>query len=201
MPKDLTGDRFRRQVFDDDLERPESSQRTAKAFDKRQSWGVWILAGAFLLVVAAVYFLLSGPDKKPSETAVSQTEIESPQVAPQASEPTDEQPPAAEGVASKGPDAETPLTEDEQTNAPASQVDLEVADLGLWHDSLNNTYRADFSITNNQNAEDEASISGYAFVYLGFRDETSGPKTLLLPDGEMQAGKPAQISKGARFRR
>ena len=189
----------RRQVLDDDPERPESFQRPQRAFDKQQSWGVWILAGAFLLLIVAGYFFISGPDEKSSNTAPPQAQTGSPQAVPQMGASTEEPQLPAEDVASKGRDAETAQVEVAQTDTSVSQPDLEVADLSLWHDSLNDVYRADFSIAKSQTADEKATITGYAFVYLEFGDKTSHPKSLLLPTGEMQASKPAQVRKGARF--
>lgn len=199
FPKDLAGEPSGRQVLNDDLERSESFQEPARVFDKQQSWGVWILAGAFLLLIAAGYFFMSGPDEKSSKTVPLPAETESPQATPQASESVDEQPLPEEDIASKGPDAETPLTGDEQTKTPVPQADLDITDLSLWHDGLNNTYRVDFTIAKSQTAKDEESISGYIFIYLGLGDKASDPKSLLLPTGEMQVSEPAQFRRGARF--
>lgn len=77
---------------------------------------------------------------------------------------------------------------------------LAVKDLSLWHDSLNDIYRADFTIEKNKAVNDPEPISGYAFIYL----ETVGNQSdkgqgLLMPRGELQSGIPIQIRKGAIF--
>jgi Flp pilus assembly protein TadD/DNA-binding transcriptional MerR regulator len=198
LPEDLAGETSARPVFDDVPERSEPFQRPVRAFDKRQSWGVWILAGAFLLLIVAGYFIFSSPEKS-SKANLPHAGTDLPQTTPQAGEPAVEQQPPTEVVTPNRPDSKTPLAADEQTETPASTADLEVADLSLWHDSLNNIYRADFSIAKSKTAANLQSVSGYAFVYLRFGDKDSDPKSLLLPSGEMQNSKPIQVRRGARF--
>jgi DNA-binding transcriptional MerR regulator/Flp pilus assembly protein TadD len=76
---------------------------------------------------------------------------------------------------------------------------VQVKAVSIWHDALNNYYRADFTILNNSPATDEEPIVGYVFVHLQTADPASDHDGLLLPSGELHSGKPSQIRQGARF--
>jgi Flp pilus assembly protein TadD/DNA-binding transcriptional MerR regulator len=197
--------------FEDHQERTASVTGSAKLFDKQQSWGVWFLAGLFLTIVTIGYFWLSSPNKEgaparpageKNEAAQTAATVEETSPGRQPPEPdlttTEIQasaPPTAAEVASQAPET----AEAAPQRAPAMQTGLEVGDLSLWYDGLNNIYRADFTIANRNADTNGEPVSGYVFVYLRFDDETSNPKSLLLPSGEIQTSKPVQIRNGARF--
>ncbi|MGD9223733.1 MAG: tetratricopeptide repeat protein [Desulfobacteraceae bacterium] len=84
-----------------------------------------------------------------------------------------------------------------ETQLPAP---VQIKNLSLWHDNLNNIYRAELTIQKNEGVMGKEPITGYAFVHLATNgQEAANSKGLLLPQGELESGLPSQIRRGARF--
>jgi DNA-binding transcriptional MerR regulator/regulator of sirC expression with transglutaminase-like and TPR domain len=167
----------------------------SKVFDKQQSWGVWILAGVFLTLISAGYFFLSSHNDKTSNIDLSEGTTDS----QQGDLPTYEPRKSAGTGVQTGQDAKSTVSAEQPSIPPAPSVNLQVQRLSLRHDQAHNTYEADFTIAKSDATDNRESVSGYAFVYLKFGDETTGAQSLLLPSGETETSKPAQVRRGARF--
>jgi Flp pilus assembly protein TadD/DNA-binding transcriptional MerR regulator len=175
-------------------EREEPHPR-AKVFDKKQSWGVWTLTGVFLVLISAGYFILSSHNNNNSKIDRADVKSNSLQGDSSMAEPQK----TAESVSQTSRDSISSNSTDEPSVTPSPSVNLEVQDLSLRHDQLHHIYQADFTIAKNDAADNRESVSGYAFVFLKFGDQTSGEQSLLLPSGEIKTGKPDQVRRGARF--
>jgi tetratricopeptide (TPR) repeat protein/DNA-binding transcriptional MerR regulator len=85
----------------------------------------------------------------------------------------------------------------EEAQLPAP---MQIKDLSLWHDNLNNIYRAELTLQKNEAVMGKDPISGYVFVHLATGgEETADSKGLLLPRGRLESGIPSQIRRGASF--
>jgi Tfp pilus assembly protein PilF/DNA-binding transcriptional MerR regulator len=194
VPDDTASGKRAATSFSSVSERPEPHPGS-KVFDKQQSWGVWILTGVFLTLISVGYFLMSSHNSKTSTTTAPEGKTESAQG----------DLPVVESRQSPGTEVRTNQeavsvgSTDKPSEPPAPSVNLEVQDLSLRHDQAHNIYQADFTIAKNNAGDDQESVSGYVFVYLKFGDETSGARSLLLPSGETETSKPAQVRRGARF--
>jgi outer membrane biosynthesis protein TonB len=128
---------------------------------------------------------------------------------PEAAKPEERQPadqkdalsdekPAQDVTAADKPDA-PPAQETAASDAKPPAL-LQVKGLSIGHDSLNNLYRADFTIVKNIAAEIPDPVSGYAFIHLNTQaDENDTNNGLLIPSGELDAGRPTEIRRGAPF--
>lgn len=181
----------------------------------------WLFSLLILaLAVTGVVRIFIKPDAPP------QTQIASDTVSPEQSLDTEALPPTdADKDATPIPETDKPEEQrssdqkaslpDEKTTPEVSAADktdgttasektptklLQVRELSIWHDSLNDLYRADFTIVKNIAAQNPEPVSGYVFIHLKTKaDMDEATDGLLLPRGELEAGRPSEIRRGASF--
>ncbi len=96
--------------------------------------------------------------------------------------------------------SEPPVAAVEKPEVTQLSAPLQVQDLSLWHDDLNNIYRAELTIQKNEAVMGKDPITGYVFVHLAAEgEEATDSKGLLLPHGKLESGIPTQIRRGASF--
>ena len=104
-------------------------------------------------------------------------------------------------VAADSVNSQTASTSPTETHSPDHQAvpEVFVEDLSLSHNSVNNTYLAEFKVVRNQAAKTPQPVSGYAFVRLQVENETQGRKDLVMPPIEFSSGKPSWLPRSGQF--
>ena len=92
-----------------------------------------------------------------------------------------------------------PISEVQRPEQPLAPIVM-IEDFNLWHDSVKQTYQAEFKIVKNQTANAPETVSGWVFVALEV-DKEDGDNTdgFIIPSVEFSSGKPAWLPRSGQF--